>query len=303
MILKSKAYAKINLYLDVTGIRDNGYHNIKSIMQTVDLHDEITVESLDAAEITEQIELTCSDPAVPTGEKNIAYKAALAFFREAGITSYSCRIHIGKHIPMEAGLAGGSTDAAAVLRLLNKLYDEPFDTDGLCRIGTRLGADVPFCICGGTYLCEGIGEVLTPLPSMPDCHIVVARGGDGVSTPAAYGLIDEKWNRDFTKPGGDYDTLSAALDRGDLCGMADSMYNIFEDVILPTHSVASRLKEIMTECGAVGAMMSGSGPSVFGIFESSKDAEKAADKAEEIARSFVCKPVGGTNNERQKNTN
>lgn len=292
MILKDKAYAKINLYLDVTGIRDNGYHNIKSIMQTVDLHDEITVESLFADEVTAQIELTCSEPAVPTGEKNIAYKAALAFFREAGISSYSCRIHIGKHIPMEAGLAGGSTDAAAVLRGLNKLYGEPFDMDSLCTVGARLGADVPFCIRGGTYLCEGIGEVLTPLPSMPDCHVVVARGGEGVSTPVAYRLVDEKWDRDFTKSGGDYDSLYGALDRGDLCGMADFMYNIFEDVILPDHTVASRLKEIMQECGAVGAMMSGSGPSVFGIFESPEDAKEAAEAAGEIARAFVCKPVG-----------
>lgn len=291
MILKSKAYAKINLYLDVTGIRDNGYHNIKSIMQTVDLCDEITVERLDADTGTKQIGLTCSDPAVPTGEKNIAYKAAIAFFAEAGIESCSCRIHIGKHIPMEAGLAGGSTDAAAVLRLLNKLYGEPFDTDGLCRIGARLGADVPFCIVGGTCLCEGIGEMLTPLPPMPDCHIVVARGGEGVSTPAAYGLIDERWNREFTASGGDYDSLYAALDGGDICGMADSMYNIFEDVILPNHSVASRLKEIMQACSAAGAMMSGSGPSVFGVFESVDDAKKAADAAGDIARAFVCKPV------------
>lgn len=292
MILTDKAYAKINLYLDVTGIRDNGYHNIKSIMQTVDLHDEITVESQGAADGEANITLTCSESAVPTGEKNIAYKAALAFFREAGIENYNCRIHIGKHIPMEAGLAGGSTDAAAVLRGLNKLYGEPFDMDGLCTIGARLGADVPFCIRGGTYLCEGIGEVLTPLPSMPDCHVVVARGGEGVSTPVAYGLVDEKWDRDFTKSGGNYDSLYDALDRGDLHGMADFMYNIFEDVILPDHSVASRLREIMQECGAIGAMMSGSGPSVFGIFESQDDAKKAAEAAGEIARAFVCNPVG-----------
>ncbi|MBR4881399.1 MAG: 4-(cytidine 5'-diphospho)-2-C-methyl-D-erythritol kinase, partial [Clostridia bacterium] len=257
MLLQSKAYAKINLYLDVTGIRDNGYHNIKSIMQTVSLHDVVSVESTDAG--VSKIELTCSEPAVPTGEKNIAYKAAAAFFREAGITSYDCRIHIDKHIPMEAGLAGGSTDAAAVLRLLNKIHSSPFNTDELCRIGAILGADVPFCIVGGTCLCEGIGEVLTKMPALLDCHIVVARGGEGVSTPVAYGLVDEKWNCDFSHSGGDIGNLEMFLSHKDIDGIAHSMYNIFEDVILPSHGVASELKKIMLDCGAVDAMMSGSG--------------------------------------------
>lgn len=292
MIKSENAYAKINLYLDVTGICDNGYHNIKSIMQTVSLCDTVTVETVDYTANECEITLTCSEPAVPTGEKNIAYKAALAFFREADITSSKCKIHIEKRIPMEAGLAGGSTDAAAVLRLLNELYGTPFDTEKLCSIGAKLGADVPFCIRGGTFLCEGIGEVLTKMPSMPECHIVVARGGEGVSTPMAYGLVDEKWNRDFTNSGGDFEALSASLSNGDINGITDAMYNIFEDVILPSHSVASKLKEIMLDCGAVGAMMSGSGPSVFGIFDSAESAEKASAMAGEIAKEFVCRPVG-----------
>ncbi len=291
MILSTNAYAKINLYLDVTGIRDNGYHNIKSIMQTVDLHDEVTVETFRADKGDSMIELTCSDHAVPLGEKNIAYKAATAFFREAGIDSFNCRIHVAKHIPMEAGLAGGSTDAAAVLRLLNKLYGKPFDTDRLCSIGGKLGADVPFCIQGGTCLCEGIGEILTPLPSIPDCFIAVARGGEGVSTPVAYGLVDEQWNRDFTKSDGDFEKISSALDGGDLQGIADSMYNIFEDVILPRHEIASYLRRIMADHGAVGAMMSGSGPSVFGIFSSKDAALSAATEAAKVSLAFVCKPV------------
>ncbi len=291
MVLSTKAPAKINLYLDVTGIRPNGYHNIKSIMQTVDLCDEVTVETFEAEADTQKIELICSDTAVPLGEKNIAYKAAASFFREAGIASFNCRIHIEKHIPMEAGLAGGSTDAAAVLRLLNDLYGMPFDSDKLCEIGAKLGADVPFCICGGTYLCEGIGEVLTKLSPMPDCYIVVARGGEGVSTPVAYGLVDKRWNKDFTKSGGDLDVIRTALERGDMNNIADSMYNIFEDVILPDHSVAAKLKKIMRDHGAVGTMMSGSGPSVFGIFENAEDAEAAQREAIKIARAFVCKPV------------
>ena len=292
MIKSENAYAKINLYLDVTGIRDNGYHNIKSIMQTVSLCDTVTVEAEDTVANDTEITLTCSEPAVPTGEKNIAYKAALAFFREADIASYKCKIHIEKRIPMEAGLAGGSTDAAAVLRLLNKLYGYPFDTEKLCAIGAKLGADVPFCITGGTYLCEGIGEVLTHMPPMPGCYIVVARGGEGVSTPVAYGLVDDKWDRDFTKSGGDFDALSSSLSDEDINGITDAMYNIFEGVILPSHSVASKLKEIMLDCGAVGAMMSGSGPSVFGVFDSEEKAKKAADKASSMAKAFVCRPVG-----------
>lgn len=292
MILSTNAYAKINLYLDVTGIRDNGYHNIKSIMQTVDLYDRVTVKTFESKVGTSDIELTCSDPAVPLGEKNIAHKAAIAFFREVGIGSFDCRVHITKHIPMEAGLAGGSTDAAAVLRLLNKLYGEPFDVRGLCDIGARLGADVPFCIVGGTCLCEGIGEILTPLPPMPDCFIAVARGGEGVSTPVAYGLVDEQWNRNFTKSDGDFEKISSALDGGDLQGIADSMYNIFEDVILPRHEIASYLRRVMADHRAIGAMMSGSGPSVFGIFTDKDNAEKSAEAAGKIARAFVCKPVG-----------
>jgi len=260
-------------------------------MQSVDLCDVVTVEALDH-DGDSKIGLTCSEPAVPTGEKNIAYKAAVAFFQKSGIDSYNCRIHIDKHIPMEAGLAGGSTDAAAVLRLLNKAYSTGFDTDTLCTIGGTLGADVPFCIRGGTYLCEGIGEILSPLPSIPDCHIVVARGGAGISTPIVYGLVDERFNRDFSKSGGDFEEIHIALKHGDIRGIAKSMYNIFEDVVLPVHSVASELKRIMLKHDAVGAMMSGSGPSVFGIFESEESANNAVRDASKIARAFMCRPVG-----------
>lgn len=288
MIKSLNANAKINLYLDVTGIRDNGYHNIKSIMQTVNLCDTVTVETFDDPC---EIALTCSWPSVPTGEKNIAYKAAAAFYREYGMHDSGCRIHIEKRIPMEAGLAGGSTDAAAVLKLLNELYNKPFNMDRLCAIGAKLGADVPFCIMGGTMLCEGIGEMLSPLPPMPHCHIVVARGGEGISTPVAYGLIDEKHSRNFSSPGGDYHKLHNGLSCGSIHTVASSMYNIFEDVILPAHSVATKLKEIMIEHGALGAMMSGSGPSVFGLFMSEDAAAKAAEKAGTIAKAFICKPV------------
>lgn len=293
MILTTKAPAKINLFLDVTAKRADGYHDIRSIMQTVDLCDTVTVESLDAASGVTDIILTCSDPTLPCNEKNLAHKAAVAFFGAVGMESYSCRIHIDKVIPMEAGLAGGSSDAAAVLRLLNELYGSPLSQDELCKTGASIGADVPFCIVGGTCLCEGIGEVLTQLPPMPDAHIVIARGGEGVSTPAAYCLVDERWNNDFSVSGGNIDKITSALSAGDLCGIVGGMYNIFEDVILPGHSVASRLKEIMLECGAVGAMMSGSGPSVFGIFLNKEDAVRAVERTGEISRSFHCSVLNG----------
>lgn len=292
MILATKAPAKINLFLDVTAKRADGYHDIRSIMQTVDLCDTVTVESLDAATGEAEISLTCSDSALPCDEKNLAHKAATAFFGAVGMESYSCRIHIDKVIPMEAGLAGGSSDAAAVLRLLNELYGSPLSQDELCKAGASVGADVPFCIVGGTCLCEGIGEMLTQLPPMPDSHIVVARGGKGVSTPVAYRMVDERWDNNFSVSGGDFEKISSALSVGDLCEIADGMYNIFEDVILPGHPVASRLKEIMVECGAIGAMMSGSGPSVFGLFLNKDDAEVAVEKAGEISRSFCCTPLG-----------
>ncbi|MBP3377961.1 MAG: 4-(cytidine 5'-diphospho)-2-C-methyl-D-erythritol kinase, partial [Clostridia bacterium] len=140
-------------------------------------------------------------------------------------------------------------------------------------------------------LCEGIGEVLTKLPPMPDCYIVVARGGDGVSTPAAYGLLDKKWNRDFSSTDGDFDSIHSALLAGDLRALTTSMYNIFEDVILPTHNVASSLRGTMLSEGAVGAMMSGSGPSVFGVFGNLNEAVNASEKVSAIAKAFVCIPV------------
>ncbi len=289
MTLTAYAPAKINLYLDVTGICDNGYHSIKSVMQTVDLYDVITVNP--TTDEIGGITLSCSDPAVPLGTKNIAYKAADAFFRNAKTDVYGCRIHIEKHIPMEAGLAGGSTDAAAVLRLLNEIHGNPLTVDELCRIGATIGADVPFCIKGGTVLCEGIGEQLSPLPSLPYCYIVIARGGEGVSTPDGYRLVDERHCRDFSGSRGDFAKLSKALESGDIDITAKHMYNIFEDVILPHHSVAPRLREIMLECGASGAIMSGSGPSVFGIFTSKDAADMAMSKAEKISRAFLCHPV------------
>ena len=290
MIIETKAYAKINLYLDVLGKRADGYHNIRSVMQTVGLYDVVSVEFLpgDAREIA----VVCDDAAVPCGEKNIAYKAAARYLDRVGIGG-TVGISITKRIPMEAGLAGGSTDAAAVLRMLNKLCGDALTVGELCEVGASVGADVPFCIVGGTALTEGIGEVLRPVDPMPEAFIVIARGGEGVSTPAAYRAIDEMYGDRLGEEHGDIGEVCDALRRSDLRELCTSMVNVFEGVVLPVHDVARRAKETMLACGALGAMMSGSGPSVFGIFENKADAENAADMLREfVARVEVTVPVG-----------
>lgn len=292
MLITENAYAKINLHLDVTGKRDDGYHNIRSIMQTVSLHDTVTVERLTPRDGEREIRLTCSDTSLPCDSGNLAYRAATAFFDAAHICEYSVAVHIEKRIPTEAGLAGGSSDAAAVLRALSSLFGDPFTARRLCDIGRTLGADVPFCIMGGTYLCEGIGEMLSPLPPMPDCHIVIARAGRGVSTPKAYGLIDSACGNVFVPRDEEYERLYSSLLGGDISTISASMYNIFEAVILKEHTEARLLREIMLRHGALGAMMSGSGPSVFGIFDDIKKADAAADEAASLTQPHLCAPTG-----------
>jgi len=289
MKLSTKANAKINLYLDVTGILENGYHKIKSVMQSISLSDTVSAEMLapSAGECT--VELTCSVPTLPCNEKNLGMKAARAFFSAAEIPEYCCRIHIEKNIPVAAGLAGGSADCAAVLRLLNELYGSPFDASELCRIGARLGADVPFCIIGGTCLAEGIGEILTPLPELPDIYTVVAIGGEGVSTPEAYGLIDSTFEGRLNEDHGEFAVMYGALSERKRSTISASLYNIFEEVILPRRPVASAIVEKLKDSEATGVLMSGSGPSVFGFFKSREEAASAAKKVLSVADSvFLC---------------
>ena len=294
------AYAKINLFLDVTGRRENGYHTITGVMQAVDLSDRVTVTA--ESPIVQgsgdgTILLTCSDPTLPADAKNLAYRAAVAYFAATGYTCDRLLIDIEKHSPAAAGLAGGSTDAAATLVALNELCGRPLDEDALCAVGLTLGADVPFCIKGGTHLTEGVGEELTPLAPMPDCEILIACAGEGVSTPAAYRALDEM-HGDFA-PGAYqpcYDRRDAQLDAlraGDLDGVCASTHNIFESAILPERPVAASIKETMQKSGAIVAMMSGSGPSVFGVFRTDDPALATAQKAlqERGIPSWRCRPV------------
>ncbi len=258
-----KAYAKINLYLDVLNKREDGYHNILSVMTDVksdSFYDTVTVRK------AEDRSMTCTDPTLTVGDDNLCLKAANAFFNALG-SDDGCFIELEKHLPREAGLGGGSSDAAAVLRALNRLYDGVFTTEELCKIGTKIGADVPFCVKGGTCLCEGIGEMLTPFPSLPQCHIVISGGVGKVSTPEAYRMIDN------TPPSahGDIEALRKAIENGDLKEIGKHLYNRFEDTLPNCQAV----KKCFIENGAVGTLMSGSGSAVFGLFDTENDAKCA----------------------------
>lgn len=277
-----RAPAKINLFLDITGKRADGYHTIAGVMHTVGLWDDVTVSVFPREEGDAPIRLSCSRPDLPTDSGNLGYRAAEAFLSAVGQGSdpeFGISIHIEKRIPAAAGMAGGSTDAAAVLKGLNLLLGEPLNMEELCRVGLSLGADVPFCIVGGAQITHGVGEQLTPVRELPDCPMVIACGGEGVSTPGAYRVLDQLFEdfdgRLYAPREERLAALVDALDKGDLSGVAASVYNIFEYAVLPRHSMAFPIKQLMQEHGATVALMSGSGPSVFGIFPTSEAAEQA----------------------------
>lgn len=290
--VSKKGYAKINLHLDITGAMDNGYHNVQTVMQSISLCDEVTVTLRDDGIYT----VTSNIDGVPTDEKNLAVKAARAFEKSIG-SRMGADIHIEKRIPMAAGLAGGSADAAATLLALNELFGEPLSIDSVCRIGAELGADVPFCIIGGTAYAEGKGDLLYPFPNLCDCYIAVACGGEGVSTPWAYRKLDEKYNNfsdGFYSPRG-VDSLKDAMNNKDLSAICSLIYNVFEEPIMSERFVSKNIKDILIASGAKGAAMSGSGPSVFGVFDNESDAEKAIriikDQCGNDVAAFVCRPI------------
>lgn len=280
--MKIKAYAKVNLMLDILGTLPNGYHNLWMIMQSVSLYDTVTVEKNDSGKIT----LTCSEEGIPTNEKNIAYKAAIAFFEKTGIKNEGLHIHIEKAIPSEAGLAGGSADGAAVIKALNELFDAKLTERELCRIGRKVGADVPFCIVGGTCLAQNIGDVLSPLDDIPQCYFVLAKPKMGVSTKEAFASFD---NASYIrKPKKDKMLIAAA--NGDFDTMCNLAANVFEQVIEVPERV--EIKKIMRENNAKLSLMSGSGPTVYGIFEDKKNAETCAEKLKTITNDvFIATPV------------
>ncbi|MBQ8849814.1 MAG: 4-(cytidine 5'-diphospho)-2-C-methyl-D-erythritol kinase [Clostridia bacterium] len=291
--ITEKGYAKINLHLDITGVRADGYHSVSTVMQTVSLCDVLTLSDISLTDGEPHFSVSCNIAGVPCDEKNLAVRAALLLCECVGV-SLTAKIDIQKNIPMAAGMAGGSADGAAVLRGLNSALGWPLSIDELCRLGARLGADVPFCIVGGTIYADGRGDMLHEFPKMPDCAIVVACEGEGVSTPWAYRLIDSVY--------GNFDgsvyaprevaALKEALVDGNVRAVSENLYNVFEAPVLAERPVATKVKALMEEGGALRAMMSGSGPSVFGIFENDACAESAAKLLEGNGyRAYVCRTM------------
>lgn len=283
--VKERAYAKINLALNVVGRRGDGFHDVETVMHAVSLSDEITVE-VSPSRHPEVALRFVGDCRLPTDERNIAVKAARLYLDRAGLTD-SVRITMTKNIPVAAGLAGGSTDAAAVLRAMNRLYGKRFSDKALLSLAAELGSDVPFCICGGTALCLGRGERIELLPYVNGLNFVIAiADGEHVSTPSAYSELDALYSNFDGSVQNDgkllTERLLASVKRGSID--LSSLYNIFEEAILPGCEGASAIKARMQELSALGTLMSGSGPSVFGIF----DTEEAAAVAERdlIARGY-----------------
>lgn len=270
--MELKALAKINLGLDVLGRRENGYHDVRMIMQSVYLYDEVKLDQSEEPGIRVRTNLGF----LPTGEGNIAYKAAQMLTEEFGIGP-GIDISLNKHIPVAAGLAGGSADAAAVLFGLNRMFGLKLSQEELMERGVKLGADVPYCIMRGTVLAEGIGEELTVLPAMPKCTVLIAKPPVSVSTKVVYEALDA---REITEHP-DIDGIIDGLKEGNLKRIASSMGNVLESVTIPMHPVIEQIKDEMKAAGALNAMMSGSGPTVFGLFENRAAARDAQRRIRE----------------------
>ncbi len=266
--IRLKALAKINLGLDVTGRREDGYHLVRMIMQTIHLFDSVQMAKTKES----GIRLSTNIRFLPVNENNIAYKAAKLLMEEFGITQ-GVSIDIRKCIPVSAGMAGGSTDAAAVLYGMNQMFGLKLSNRQLAHRGLTLGADVPYCLMRGTALAEGIGEQLTRLPAIPRCPVVIAKPGISVSTKWVYENLS--LNGQSVHP--DIDQLIADIRQQDLRSMASHMGNILEDVTVREYPVIAQIKESLTAHGALNAMMSGSGPTVFALFEERAKAREAAD--------------------------
>lgn len=282
MTFKAVAPAKINLTLDILGKRPDGYHDVAMLMQSVSLSDTIELTLTD----TEDIVISCSDPAIPCDSRNIVYKVADAFFKTTGIRNTGISLYIEKVIPSEAGLAGGSADGAATLRLLNLAFDAHLTDKELCEIGAKVGADIPFCIVGGTKLALGTGTTLHKVRSMPKCHIVIVKPDVSVSTKEAYALADNRKGAKFNYT----DFCKGLLYGGDLSGICSALHNDFEEVL--NLSDINEVKSAMYKCKALGAAMSGSGSAVFGIFRNERKALKCADKLKETySKVYVTVPT------------
>ncbi len=285
MELREKAYAKLNISLDVGETRPDGYHEMNMVMQTVSLCDEITVSRTEDGQLTARSNLRF----IPTDERNLAVKAARVFLAAVGDEGQGLLLSLRKRIPVGAGMAGGSSDAAAVLRALNRMYSQPFPVSELEKLAGLVGSDVAFCVAGGTALATGRGELLAPLPALPDCRIVICKPDFSISTPELFRKLDSAPLRHHPDTAG----ILAALEQGDLTAVCRRMYNVFEDVSDRRMRTVAEIKSRMLDFGALGSIMTGTGSAVFGVY-TDEAAAKAAAKAlaKEYKFTFVAEPVG-----------
>lgn len=287
--VQGKAYGKINIGLDVLRKRSDGYHDVKMIMQTVSLYDRLTISKI---ENSSDIVIETNLSFLPTNDNNIVYKAARLLKDEFGIQD-GLNIKLEKHIPVAAGMAGGSADAAATLELLNTMYGLDLNKEELMKRAVTLGADVPYCILGGTALSEGIGEILTQLPPLCPCNILIVKPPIYVSTKFVY----ENLKLDQLNSHPDIDGLVRAIKDKDLTGMSVKMENVLETVTEESYPVISSIKKTMIENGAISSLMSGSGPTVFGIYNNEEDINRAAAFFKTnypSYRTYITKPVNHT---------
>ena len=282
--LYESAFAKLNLTLDVLGKRPDGYHDLCSVMQTVSLRDDIEIDVGTGKDWC----LKCDAEGVPCDERNLAWKAAQVFCDTLGKDPDGLEIRILKRIPSQAGMGGGSADAAAVLRALNRYYEQPLTLEQLADLGARVGSDVPFCVVGGTCMCEGRGEILRKLPDMPDCVFVVCKPDFPVSTPALFKQIDSV--RILEHP--DNRAMEDALIAGDLEKLSRNVANVFDPVVAADHPELEDIKSVMTEYGALCCQMTGSGSATFAIVDDPLCAAAIGGLLKQKYRDvFVCKPV------------
>ena len=267
MILNESAFAKLNLTLDVLDRRADGYHDLRSIMQTVSVRDDVTLE----LDTHAPWQLECDAEGVPTDGTNLAWRAAELYLQALHKSVDGLTIRITKRIPSEAGMAGGSADAAAVLRALNRAFDAPLSLPALAELGAQLGSDVPFCVLGGTALAEGRGERITQLPPAPEMTYVICKPELSLSTPELYAQLDAISVGE--RP--DTTAMRAALQKGDLERIGKQLCNVFEQVTVPAHPELNYIKSILMTYGAYGALMTGSGSAVFGIFDAFESAAVA----------------------------
>ncbi len=281
--MKINAYGKINLTLDVVGRREDGYHLLDTVMQTISVWDELEIQHSRQP----GVHLQCNRESLPTDSKNTAFRAAKFFLEDRGLQNEGVYIFLKKHIPSRSGMGGGSADAAAVLRGLNEMYETKLSAEKLMELGAKVGADVPFCVIGGAARCTGTGAQVEPIVPMPECWLVVCKPPTGMSTPRAYALLDQYPLSSIQAT----PRMLEAMAVGSLKRIGRSLANRFDETL--RMAPVRALKRAMTDAGALGAMMTGSGSSVYGIFETEQRAREAMEQMVGMGKIFLAKPCAG----------